>query len=251
MNFISAIVTALAYMNLTNAKEEYAKAEEEVSLIEAAIKTYKDSQDNAKKNLEQTTQLQGEGNSPLSGVNVSFILRVGNLVGNKMTAAITLVVSNTTSDRTYSLSDFKAQPYISGMILNYKPEKENSIIIKPGETKEISLPVQKNEYMLVGTGEMDALRKLICQNAGKRLITSCPKVTIDNVAYANVEFEYINTGYVGSTTRAIYRGISGVLRYCGEAYNPSMGVDWVNNFKSNRTTPTPGPGAPNSANSIL
>lgn len=220
MNFISAILTAIAYKNLSDAKKKYESEKENYDLVDAAIRTYNDSQEHEKENLEKYNSLPGDGNSSLSAVKVSFVLRVGNLVGKKMTSRLTLVLSNTSSDLSYALSKFKANVYVDGVLLNTTFEHDGAINLYPGKTIELTCSIPGSKILLVDSSNRDNLRSIVCKAAGKKVITSCPNTTVENVANADIEFQYRGVLYNGKATRAIYNGVSGVLRYCGEAYYP-------------------------------
>ena len=80
---------------------------------------------------------------------------------------------------------------------------------------EISLPsgisALYNEDKKNINGE---LRDLICDAAGKKLITSCPKISIDGGVTADIRVDW------GDDKVALSRGVKGVLRYCMEAFYP-------------------------------
>ena len=207
-------------MNYKRRLSEYAKYvdDEDTVLVKLAMNTYAAQQEALRKQYENQTNFQGDNNSPLAGVCVSYILRVGMLVGKKMTIQPTLVLTNTTKDKTYYLSKFNAGFHIQNKSLNYVFENKNqSVVLRPGQTETIQLDGVKNQELL-GKEAMDDLRTLICSKNGKKLITSCPKTTIENETTGRVQFEYLGIAGAGAATTAKYYDVIGVLRYCGEAY---------------------------------
>lgn len=244
MSVASKILAIVALVNFVKVKGLYSSAKEEYNLLEAAVKSYNDNKTATKNEMENNTAVRGDGNSELSAVKVSFILRVGNLVGKTGTAQVTLVFSNTSTDKSYILSDFKAQPSVGGMVLGFvATDGQRSLVLSPGQTTQIVLPAVTNRMLLTTVDDRDALRNHICEVAGKKLITSCPNITIQNYAKANVEFEYIGASQAGSKTRAMYTNTNGVLRYCGEAFYPNNVVNTGGGYDTDRSgIPTDGPG---------
>lgn len=220
VNKFSIIAVVLAVINYKRRASEYAKYvdDEDTVLVKLAMNTYAAQQAALRKQYENQTNFQGDNNRPLSGVSVSYILRVGMLVGKKMTIQPTLVLTNITQDKQYILSDFKAGFYIQNRSLNYTFENNNqSVLLNAGQTVTVQLEGLKNKQLLPEDA-MDDLRSLICSKNGKKLITSCPKTTIENATRGRVEFQYTGKKSAGATTRAMYDDVIGVLRYCGEAY---------------------------------
>ena len=217
MNILSTIVTAIAVVKYMKVLKEYNTAanenDENKELVMLAIETYQTQQNKLKDKYETKIETETDGNSRLSSIQVSYILRVGNLVGKYCNAQMTLVISNTSTDRTYYLSEFKAQPTIKGYLAGTIFKNTNTIYIRPTETVEVPFG-----RMVLANFDMDMLRNLVCEKAGKKLITSCPKTTIEGVTTADIEFEYVGEGKAGVPTRAIYNGVDGILRYCGEAF---------------------------------
>lgn len=223
MKLFRTIVAALVLAKIVSDNRKSIQSEENSALLQSAIDTYKKNQDALKESLNQSGVIPGDNNSELSNVNVSFILRLGNLVGSKMKAQVTLVMTNKSKDLTYTLTRFKVQPYINGIFLGFDSAGgfdsgyPMGRVLRPGETIEITLP-GVNQIILPSSSDRDSLRNLICNAAGKKLITSCPKITINNAVHANIEFYYQGIKGAGGLTRAVYYDIVGVLRYCGENF---------------------------------
>ena len=95
------------------------------------------------------------------------------------------------------------------------------VALEPGKSIDVYLPCGISTLTDPTTGDikMDYLRDLICAAAGKSLITSCPKISIDGAQTANIRFDW-NTKEEGVKHTCILRNKPGVLRYCGEAYYP-------------------------------
>ena len=94
--------------------------------------------------------------------------------------------------------------------------------IKPGMVMEIYLPHGVSAIIDPETGEskMGWLRDIICQACGKNLITSCPKVFIEDIETANIRLSWTEETE-GVEHTCILRNKPGTLRYCGEAYYPT------------------------------
>ena len=105
---------------------------------------------------------------------------------------------------------------IEGGLVNGKQILEQSIKIgkwlQPGETHGCEF--EKGISAMV---DMGALRDAICKAAGKRLITSCPKISIEGLESACFKVSWRDES-MDSTTSFYTNNQPGVLRYMFEAY---------------------------------
>ena len=209
MTGLGIIGTAAAYANYRSAKAEYEALKEQQEGLVAAIQTYNSSKyDESYERYAETPD-----NAIPSEMKTTTILRVGNLVGSLFRYEASVVFSNISSDKTYHIKRVGVKCAVFGVITDDKPIVCDKTIA-PGETAEIILPKKLSK----GTGDfMSKLRDLICKAAGKSLITSCPKISIEGVEKANIKVTYTVDGEEQEKTY-FYNEKPGVLRYCGEAY---------------------------------
>ena len=222
MSILSYLAIGGAFANYRKAKKAYdeAKAEEQAALSAINLSSdYEAKRDEQYEQLLQQGTTESDGNSRLQNVQVAAIIRVGNLVGSFFKANISLIFSNTSKTASYNIFGIKAQGNILGEYLRgYEASTNVTINLKAGESKEIELGGASTS---LDGATLDKLRNTICEACGKKLITSCQKINIQNIGYADVEFKYgSGTTYAGET-RAAYRGIPCVVRYCGEAFYPN------------------------------
>ena len=219
--------TAAAFANYQKAKKEYEALEEQYDGMMAAIATYESNKLNA-----YIESLEERPNDFPSGLMFSTLLRVGNMVGKIFRCQASLVVSNVSKQNYYigsasvdcKVLDCQVLVYSSKLLsdgsklLNQKTSYGQ--IIRPGETVEIFMPagistlVDKNGESIMGD-----FRKLICDAAGKQLITSCPKTSIEKAQTADILFTW-REGATGELKTCSVLSRLGALRYCGEAYYP-------------------------------
>lgn len=220
MNLVGAIGTVAALANYRKAKAEYEALKEQQDGLVAAVQTYNNS-----KYDELIDRQEVDSVDFMPGVKMTTILRVGNLVGKFFRIQASVVLSNT-SDTTYRIKSVAADCRVLGQPINVfefmiptpkrrDQQKAVNKSLAPGETMEINLPSgisalynEKEENINV------ELRNLICEAAGKRLITSCPKISIDGAEMADIRVDW------GENKVALSRGVKGVLRYCMEAFYP-------------------------------
>lgn len=247
MNIFSGIGLFAAWRNYNKAKAEYKALVERRETLLSAIQTY--SQYNEKLHegrmdreeleyLKALAAIKDDNVNNPEDLQVTTILKVANLVGDKLKAKIILVFSNTSETESYYIYNgavvcyFNNSPVIedsfniSGAYYEYEP-----LCIKPGETVEFGL--EKKIYKLP---IIEDLRDAICEAAGKRLITSCPKTNLtDGQETADILYTwgtglptpaelrndkgekytaFMKLGDDGGT--ANYKRKPGVLRYCME-----------------------------------
>ena len=232
------------------AKAEYEALLEKQAGLQAAVASYNSSKLDSY--LAYIAKDEPDNIYP-EGVFVTTVLRVGNCVGNWMRVHNCLVFTNT-SNNTYYIGTCYADSSIdkckvpvldisdmtedlifnqilnpfefsiqlnTGLIKIINQVSYGSKLLAPGQSIEVYLP--KGVSILLDEeaqeSKMGYLRDLICAAAGKKLITSCPKTSIDGAQTANIRFDW-NTKEEGIKHTCILRNKPGVLRYCGEAYYP-------------------------------
>ncbi len=218
MNIFSIIGTGAAFLNYKKAKANYEALKEQFDALQAAVQTY-----NYHKYDEYAEHIDTKPIDLMPGVHMTTILRVGNLVGKNIFRAQTSIVLSNTSDSTYHIHNAIAEcmvlkTYVNMFEVNGGQISQRIIVnrdLQPGETMEITLPGGVSSWDETKLGE---LRDLICQAAGKKLITSCPKLNIENGATGDIQVQWSLGEDSVKTARTI--GLPGVLRYCGEAFYP-------------------------------
>ena len=222
MATVGLIGTGAAYLNLRKAKQELAELEEQQAGLEAAIQTY--NYNKFDEYYERT--IDTAENVMPSGVLVTSLVRVGNLVGKIMRVRVSVVLSNA-SDERYFISSVGADAFVlDSQIVVYSTDgqglkQEISVDkwLEPGETMEIQLPGGLSTIVNMETKQEDlgSLRDAICEACGKKLITSCPKISINgDLEKADILVRYTTeTGH--DLITGVTRGKRGTLRYCGEA----------------------------------
>lgn len=186
-----------------------------------------------------------EVNNP-DGLQVTTILRVANLVGKYYKAKISVLFSNTTKDKVFQIEEVSSTCYFKDQAVmsadyTYPTREELSkyVALMDQATYEYYKKKHPLDYILIEPGQtvekaFDAetykipelakeMRDYITAYCGKSLITSCPKVNIDDkVENANILFTWrMHDIKKGETDEynyktAVYRAKPGVLRYCGE-----------------------------------
>lgn len=245
MNIFSGIGLFAAWRNYNKAKAEYKALVERRETLLSAIQTYSQYHDKLHEGQMDREELEflkalaaikdDNVNNP-EDLQVTTILKVANLVGDKFKAKIMLVFSNTSETESYyiyrgsAICYFDNSPIIEDSFDIPGPEyKYEPLCIKPGETVEFGL--EKKIYKLPIIEDM---RDAICEEAGKKLITSCPKTNLtDGQETADILYTWGTTAPTPSVLRndkggkytaymPIVRGVAnykqkpGVLRYCME-----------------------------------
>lgn len=164
-----------------------------------------------------------EVNNP-DGLQVTTILRVANLVGKYYKAKISVLFSNTTKDKVFQIEQISSTCYFKDQAVmsadyTYPTRKSLECVwVRPGETVEKDFDAKT--YKLPELAK--EMRDYITAYCGKSLITSCPKVNIDDkVENANILFTWKSESLIDHKidekfNTAQYRAKPGVLRYCGE-----------------------------------
>ena len=177
-------------------------------------------------------------NEPAPGLLIAPMLRVGNLVGKLFRCQASVVMTNT-SDKTIEIArgmivesvvlDSPVKVYgiettwaMDAKKVDVAQSINKSFLLKPGETTEIMIPggitslADKDGNIITGK-----LRQMICEAAEKKVITSCPKISIENGMRADIMYNWIYKDENEEIKKPCYMvGLPGVLRYCGEAFFP-------------------------------
>ena len=217
-----------AWLNYRKAKAEYEALEEKQQALQAAVDTYNmEKYEDYDEHRDQMYGKEEPNERPEQSADerfmVSTILRVGNLVGKYMRVRGEIVMTNLTN-RPIFVNSAKAMwwimgqriPVIEGGLVNGEQKWEQSIQIgkwlQPGET-------QGWEFAkgISAMADMGALRDAICEAAGKRLITSCPKISIEGLESACFKVSWRDESMNGVTS-FYTNNQPGVLRYMMEAY---------------------------------
>lgn len=225
MNILSIIGTGVALANYRKAKAAYEALEEKQATIQAAVTTYNENKyallDAYEEN--EADAFRYEENERPDGLNTGVVLRVANLVGKLFKARGSVVMTNT-SHKAIHIKEIEAVWFVLDVPLNIFEKLTSTNAsdqhiypdqwIAPGQTIEFQLPggvSSLGEYQ----GE---LRDAICEAAGKKLITSCPKINVEGIAKTNYKVQWTYDTKDDKTVHQFYtNGKDTVLRYCGEA----------------------------------
>ena len=217
MKLLNGIGIAAAVANYRKAKRKYEQAIEKQEALQAAIDTYTEARDSMSSKSDDAYYNQ---NAPLQGILATTILRIGNLVPTINKIQMSVVLTNTT-ENAYTITKVEVQPRLFGTAIGTQEgvglERELNTYLEPGETKEIQL---SGANTVVQAETKSQLKSAICTAAGKKLITSCPKLNVDGIESADIVFWWKAKSGAGSAKRARYVDMPGLLRYCGEAFYP-------------------------------
>ena len=207
--------TGVAYLNYRNAKREYEDLLEKRDGLLAVVKMFN----------KQNDEAYGEqfhdyiSTKYPKGVKCSAILRTSYLVGKYFHCLTSVVISNF-SDKTYEIGNVSANCWVQDIpimvydsITSGKEVTQNAAAYKKlmsGETLEI--PITGG---ISAVPDMNALRGMVCAACGKRLITSCGKVSIEDGIKVNIDYTWREEGEKEWHT-ARYKQLNGVFRYCME-----------------------------------
>ena len=237
MTGLGLLATGAAYLNFKQAKADYDALVEKRDGLLAAVQTFNSEKD--KKYIEQLEAelALNEVEFP-DGVQCTAILRTAYLVGDVFRCVASVILTNL-SDKTYQIGTVAADCFImlptkstnyadygktvitKVPVLVYKIENTSNkrqleqetnanITLHPNETIEIALPKG-----ISAVPDMAALRQMVCDACGKKLITSCPKVSIENGIKADILYKWHESGEEKwHTAKAAQK--SGVFRYCME-----------------------------------
>lgn len=231
------IAAVPAYSQYKSAVDRYNSLIEHKEALQAAIGTY-----NWHKmdNYLSLQMINEKPNEPAPGLLLTGMLRVGNLVGKLFRAQASVVMTNT-SEKEITLYDvemycsfmnvpFKMYPFKSSQVRDQIDEipqtRDINKPIEPGETVEIMFKGGITSLSTIN----ENLRQTICEAAGKKLITSCPKISIEDGIKIDIKYHWTTGHLVTVPNGRVLEGdrvhecylvdMPGVLRYCGEAYFP-------------------------------
>ena len=228
MTGVGIVGLGAAFANYQNAKKEYEALEERYEGMLAAVSTYEANKLNA-----YIESLDIRPDDFPSGLMFSTLLRVGNLVGERFRCQASLVVSNISKHPYYigsasvdcKVLDCPVVVFSSKLLTDGAKQLEQTTaynkVIAPGETVEIFMPAGISTLYNKEDGDslMGEFRDLICSAAGKKLITSCPKTTIEKGETADILFTW-REGETGEMKTCSVLSRIGALRYISEAYYP-------------------------------
>lgn len=228
---LGIIATGAALLNYRKAKSEYDSLVEQrdglmaaYDSISLAIERY-----NKNKDKVELPDINDKPNASFpDGFYVTTELRVANLVGKFMKARTSVYFVNN-SDQTVKILSVEAYCTLLGQVVQMlgkiidgaeeiKQVKKfgnamygGMLEIAPGTTIEVQL-----DGGISGLADMGALRQIVCDAAGKKLITSCPKINIQDVMTADYSIWWTD-GKQPNMLNTYRLNVPGVLRYCGEA----------------------------------
>lgn len=219
------VATGAAFLNYRSAKKDYDALVEQRDGLLSAVKMF-----NSQKDEEYIEQLQKEyAASEISfpeDVKCTAILRTSYLVGKLFRCLASVVITNL-SDKTYQIGRVAADCFVQGVPVivkdldaalssfstdakTVKQEAGANITLRPNETAEIHIAGGVS-----AVPDMGALRQMVCDACGKKLITSCPKVSIENGIKADILYTWREDGEKDWHTAKVMQK-NGVFRYCME-----------------------------------
>lgn len=221
-----------AYKQYKDAVDYYNYLVEHQEGIAAAVRMYNENKitDHNTNTKDELYLIDEDENTFVPGMLFSSMLRVGNLVGNLFRAQSSVVFTNNGS-KDVILYEIRLECTVLDcpvVMFDFK-KKDNQVdqriwynkVIKSGETLEFVFPggitsLARDEEIVT-----KELRQMICEAAGKKLITSCPKLNIDGGIKYDLKFDWAYADQGITYKRDCYTfGRPGVLRYCGEAFYP-------------------------------
>ena len=222
---LGIVATGAAFLNYRSAKRDYEDLVEKRDGLVAAVQMF-----NSGKDAEYIEQLEQEyaanAVSYPEDVKCTAILRTAYLVGKLFRCVASVIITNL-SNKTYQIGNVGAtcwvldQPIyvydLSGALKTLSSDakqvpqnKAANITLQPNETVEIPLAGGVS-----AVADMGALRQMVCDAAGKKLITSCPKISIENGIKVNIDYTWRAEGET-DWHKAVYKQLNGVFRYCME-----------------------------------
>lgn len=229
MNIFGGIGLAVAIANYRKSKQKYDEALERVETLQSAVNTYTSRRDSQFDKFDTTAEESGEvqlnKNEKIPGVSATTILRIGNLVGDKCTMRVSVVLTNFGSSNIL-ITSAEAKTYVFGSLVvpldggGINGQKKICYEkLLPGSTIEIELPGSRKAAMEEKNAHVQ-LKEYICKAQGKKLITSCKKGNYLDVETADVRLTWKAGTGAGLDKEAYYPNEKGTVRYCGEAYTP-------------------------------
>lgn len=211
MNALSITGTVAAALNYKSAKAEYDALLEQKNALKAVVAMW-----NNTKYDELIEKLDSNATESMQGVKITAVCRVANLVGSFYRQKVSLVLTNESSN-TYYIGGVEAKCFAFDYQVGQMSVKADKLL-EPGQTLVLDgIAANMNAQ---GTDVLPQLREVICAAAGKKLITSCPKLNIDgDLLTANIKilWRISNNASQEGLKEYYINGMRGVLRYCGEA----------------------------------
>ena len=250
MATVGLIGTGLAYLNLKKAENEYNALVDQQDALIAALETMRSEKNYEEKKAEIEEEKDWVDPDPIDlmpGISCTTILRVGNLAGKLFKAKASVVISNM-SDRSYYIESATATcrvfdlPVLPIDMGSGKPKDQVVAVgktINPGEVMGIELPGGTTGlYTADEINKLPELRQLVCDAAGKKLITSIwYSFNIEDVEKADMAIWWRDkkpeaAKWSGNMDDLIYVPTEkpkkhvvmrkyGVLRYCTEWFYPN------------------------------
>lgn len=217
MSPISITSIGAALLNYRKAKAEYETLKDQQETLRAAVAAY---------NYEKYDDYESKhtpdySSDAMDGVRLNVVERVGNLVGNHFRSQASVVLTNT-SDNTYSITGAEVEVSVGEkyhFVHNVEQKTGCAVTLHPGETVEIALPASISQ-LISEDGEVHngVLRDMVCTACGKKLVTSCYKVSIENALKCAARVYWKEAGE--EKEMRVLGLKTGILRYCGEAFFP-------------------------------
>lgn len=225
------VATGAAFLNYRSAKQDYDALVEKRDGLLSAVKMFNSQKDSDYLNYLDEQQ-EAQAITFPDDVKVVAVLRTAYLVGKMFRCIASLVFTNL-SDKTYYISACGAtcwvldEPIIVKDLdkaLSYFPlqveaetipqRTDKGFTLRPSETVEISFGKGVSAVT-----DMGALRQMVCDACGRRLITSCGKTSIEGGIKANIWYkweELIDGKVDGKVKNVSIAQKPGVFRYCME-----------------------------------
>ena len=215
--YLAAKEADQATIDALNLRDSYLRLPEAEEAEQKAFEQEK--QDNYySQMIEQLEADERDAAGKLQSVEVTPVVRIGNLEGKYCKCGISLVFKNISETNTYRISNIKADANVLGVFLRGSVVESNiDFVLDPLSYKEITLDKTICEM------DKDTLAQLKADISGalnKKLFSSCYalKVSLAGAASADIEFTYGSGSSYAGATRTNYANQIGVLRYVGEAY---------------------------------
>ena len=215
--YLAAKEADQATIDALNLRDSYLRLPEAEEAEQKAFEQEK--QDNYySQMIKQLEADERDATGKLQSVEVTPVVRIGNLEGKYCKCGISLVFKNISETNTYRISNIKADANVLGAFLRGSVvESDVDFVLDPLSYKEITLDKTTCEM------DKDTLAQIkadISAALGKKLFSSCYalKVSLAGAASADVEFTYGSGSSYAGGTKTTYPNEIGVLRYVGEAY---------------------------------
>ena len=227
MGLLTGIVaTGAAFVNYRNAKRDYEALVEKRDGLLSAVQMFNSGKDEVYIEQLQKEYAAQEISFP-DDVKVTAILRTSYLVGSMFRCVASVVLTNL-SDKSYEIGTVAADCFVLGTPILVKDFDRAISYMSAKEAKDVPQSIGANLTLQSGqtaeipfkggvsaVPDMGALRQFVCDACGKRLITSCPIVSIEDVIKADILYKWREVGEKEWHT-AKYTQKNGIFRYCME-----------------------------------